>query len=164
MSAAAAFTSFPSRRAASASIQGSNDGGVEIVEEQQQVREVALRVDGDDRDALAQQLLEEDDGEAGLARAGHADDEPVGQQVGGVELEPRAGLAAVGVDLLSEIEPVAHRASLSACGAVYAASHAGGAVSSPEVGARPRSRPQSLVHEPLASGPAARHACCFCQG
>ena len=37
--------------------------------------------------------------------------EPVGQQVGGVELEPRAGLAAVGVDLLSEVEPVAHRAS-----------------------------------------------------
>ncbi len=89
-SAAAVFTSFPSRRAASGSIHGSKDGGVEPVEEQQQVREVALRVDRDHRDALAQQLLEEDDGEARLARAGHPDDEPVRQQVGGVEVEPRA--------------------------------------------------------------------------
>jgi hypothetical protein len=139
---------------------------VETVEEQQQVREVTLRVDRDHRDALAQQLFEEDDGEAGLARARHADDEPVGQQVGGVELEPWAGLAAFEVDLPSEVEPVAHRASLSVSpqarrrdsgslairwlqNRVYAASHAGGAVSSTEVGARARPAPEALAHEPL---------------
>ena len=86
-SAAAVFRSLPSRRAALASIHGSNCRRVQRVEEQQQVREVALRVDRDHRDALSQQLLEQHDREAGLARPGHADDQAVGQEIGRVELE-----------------------------------------------------------------------------
>ena len=89
---------------------GLEGGGVERLEEEQEVREVALRIDREDGDALAQQLLEEDDGEAGLARARHADDEPVGQQVGGIEIQAVAESAAAGIDLLAEIEPVAHAA------------------------------------------------------
>ena len=42
---------------------------VEALEEQEQVAEVALGVDGQDGDALEQQLLDEGDGQAGLARA-----------------------------------------------------------------------------------------------
>jgi hypothetical protein len=60
--------------------------GVLAVEQQQQVGEVAFRVDRDHRYALAQQLLEDHDREAGLARAGHAHDQAVGQEVGRLEL------------------------------------------------------------------------------
>ena len=107
-SAAAVFRSLPVAPRRLRVDPGLEGRGVEAVEEEQQVREVALRVDRDHGDALAQQLLEEDDGEAGLARSRHADDEPVGQQVGGIEIQAVAERAAFGIDLLAEIEPVAH--------------------------------------------------------
>ncbi len=109
-SAAAACRSFPSRRAASGSIQGAKDGGVEVLEQQEQVAEIALGVDGEDGHALEQQLLDEGDGEAGLAGAGHADDEAVGHEVGGLQLDPRAQRPALGVEFLADVEALAHAA------------------------------------------------------
>ena len=128
-------------------------GGVEPVEEQQQVREVALRVDRDHRHALAQQLLEEDDGEARLARAGHADDEAVGQEVGGVEVEARAEGPGSGVDLLSEIEPVGHPCLPAPLSAQYSRGASGRRGVLP--GGRRPSRPvrQALVPARLPGNP-----------
>ena len=80
----------------------------ELVEEQQQVGEVALGVDRDHGDALPEQLLQHHDRETGLSGPGHPDDHPVGQQVVGIELEGGAGLAAVGVDPPADIQPLGH--------------------------------------------------------
>ncbi len=61
------------------------DGGrVEVGELQQQVRQVALGVDEDAGDVIDDRLFENADGQAGLARAGHADDDAVRRQVAGI--------------------------------------------------------------------------------
>jgi hypothetical protein len=49
-----------------------------------EVPQVALRIDGEGRNAVDGQLLEQRDGEARLAAAGHAHDDPVRGQVAGV--------------------------------------------------------------------------------
>ena len=55
--------------------------------------------------AGAQRLLDEHDAEARLARAGHADDHPVGGEVGGIERDGRAAALVGGrVDELAEAE------------------------------------------------------------
>ncbi len=62
----------------------------EVWPAQGEVGQVALGVDGDDRDVLAAGLLEEADTQAGLAAAGHPEDEPVGREVLRVVLDARA--------------------------------------------------------------------------
>src|SRR6185503_1256648 len=88
--------------------------GLLPLEEQQQVPQVSLGVDGQDRNAAAEDLLDEHDGLAGLARAGHAHDQAVRQEVRGIEQDPRAQGARCRIDLLAEVEAVFHReASIS---------------------------------------------------
>ena len=82
--------------------------GVLALEEEQQVGQVALGIDGQDGHAAAQGLLDEDDGLAGLARSGHAHDQTVRQQIGGIEDDRRPERARSGIELLAEVEPVFH--------------------------------------------------------
>ena len=63
-------------------------GRRQVRERQAQVREVALGVDQQRRQPGPQDLLDQHDAEAGLARAGHADDHAVGREVGGVDARP----------------------------------------------------------------------------
>ena len=55
----------------------------EVGEREAEVGQVALRVDGDHREAGLQRFLDDDHAESGLARAGHADDHPVGRELVG---------------------------------------------------------------------------------
>ena len=55
--------------------------GGEVGEREQQVGQVALGVDRDHRDVVDQRLLEQAQGQPGLAAAGHADDDGVGGEV-----------------------------------------------------------------------------------
>ncbi len=55
-------------------------GGSEGGKRETEVGEVALRIDRQHRESGPQRLLDEDHPEAGLARPGHADDDPVGGQ------------------------------------------------------------------------------------
>ena len=66
-------------------------GRGEVGEQQAEVGEVALGVDQQGRDAGVEALLDQHDAEAGLARAGHADDHAVRRQVAGGD---RDGLLA----------------------------------------------------------------------
>jgi hypothetical protein len=61
--------------------------GGELGEREQEVAEVALRIERQHRDAGRECLLEQDQPETGLAGAGHPDDDPVGRQVARVECE-----------------------------------------------------------------------------
>jgi hypothetical protein len=65
--------------------------GREVGEGEQQVREVALRIDHQRRDAVERRLFEEHDAEAGLAAPGHADDRGVGHEVAHVVEERLSG-------------------------------------------------------------------------
>ena len=86
-------------------------GGVEVGERQAEVGQVALRVDEQGRDPGAQHLLDEHDAEAGLARAGHPDDDAVGRQISRVDGQLGAGaLVLGGVDQAAEVQ-VSHDAS-----------------------------------------------------
>jgi hypothetical protein len=58
--------------------------GVEIGEVEKQIREIALGVNDDRGNAVDGCLFEEVDAQAGLARAGHADDHAVRGQIAGV--------------------------------------------------------------------------------
>ncbi len=58
--------------------------GIEVGKLQKQVGQVALGVDDDARDAVDGRLFEQADAQAGLARAGHADDDAVRRQIAGV--------------------------------------------------------------------------------
>ena len=79
--------------------------GAEIRQGEEEVGEIALGVHGDDRDAVDQGFLEQGDSQAGLARAGHADDDRVGGEVAGVvEDGLAAGGAGGGVDPAAEVE------------------------------------------------------------
>ena len=102
----------PSACASDAFTHGWKLAGGEIGEREREVAHVALRVDDQRRNARQQRLLEQDDGEAGLAGAGHADDDAVGRQVARADDEiVGAGLAGRGVDDLAEVEraAVCHR-------------------------------------------------------
>ena len=82
--------------------------GVETVEQQQQVApgrpSGRWRAPGRPAAALSSMSV---DGETGLAGAGHADDEAVGQQVGGVELQAaRAACASRGSSSLPMKSPL----------------------------------------------------------
>ena len=73
--------SCPCAPASAASIHGWNSAAAEAGKGQHQVRDVALRVDHDRRDAVERGLLEERDAEPRLAAAGHADADRVRRQV-----------------------------------------------------------------------------------
>ena len=96
--------------AVSAASAPSGTHGRELVgrqagEAQGQVGHVALGVDDQRRDAGAERLLEQHHAEAGLARPGHAHDDPVRGEVGGVVVDPIAGPFVLrGVDGLTEEE------------------------------------------------------------
>ena len=64
------------------------------------------------RDPCEQRLLDEDDGEARLAGARHADDDAVRRQVARADDDPvGAGLARLRVDRVAEVE----RAAVGRC-------------------------------------------------
>ena len=71
----------PLRAASPASTHGSKSVGREIRKRQQQVAEIALRVDADGRDAVDRRFLEQREAQPGLAAAGHADAHRVCGQV-----------------------------------------------------------------------------------
>jgi len=77
--------------------------GIQGLEEEQQVAQVPLGIDREDGDPSAQHLLQEHDREAGLSRPRHAHDEPVGQEVGGIELETLAE-RALEVNLPAQVQ------------------------------------------------------------
>jgi len=80
-------------------------GGREVGKRQQQIREIALRIDRQYRDAIDGRFLDERDPEAGLPAAGHADAHGVRQQIlGVVEERFRRSGARCEVVLLSEVE------------------------------------------------------------
>jgi hypothetical protein len=83
-------------------------GGVELLEEEQEVPEVALGIDGEHRDFLPERFLEEGDGEPGLAGARHPDNEAVREEIRGVEEHAVSELSRLRVELLAEIEAFAH--------------------------------------------------------
>ena len=80
---------------------GGEVGGAARGEVEGEVAEVAFGVDGDDGDAVQRGFFEQGDAEAGFAGAGHADDDGVGGEVGGVVEDGGAGL---GQDLVAEVE------------------------------------------------------------
>jgi hypothetical protein len=81
---------------------GTETRRVQLGEDEAEVGEIALRIDGDDGDPRHHQLLEEDQAHAGLARAGHAQHHAVRPQAGRVEADVVARRGA------SEEQPVAH--------------------------------------------------------
>ena len=98
---------------ASASLtQGRKLAGGEVGEDERQVRHVALRIEDERRDPRQEGLLEQDDGEAGLAGAGHAHDDAVRRQVARADDDlVGARLPGRRVDLVADVEgaPVGHR-------------------------------------------------------
>jgi len=87
-------------------------GGVQIVEQEQEIAEVPFRIDGHDRNALPEQLLDEHDAQPGLSGAGHADDETVREQVPRIEADRLARVLGSWTALLAEIEGGFHRGSV----------------------------------------------------
>ena len=77
----------------------------QIREGEQQVGQIALGVDGDHRDVVDQRLLEQAERQAGLAAAGHADDDGVGGQVLGVVQDQfLSELSGVHVECLAQVK------------------------------------------------------------
>ena len=87
VSAAAVLTSLPSRRAAPASIHGSNCDGASLSKSSSRLARSPLGSIAITGTPCREQLLQQHDREAGLSGPGHPDDHPVGQQVVGIELE-----------------------------------------------------------------------------
>jgi hypothetical protein len=72
---------------------------------QQQVAQVALRIDGDGRHAVDGCLLQQRQAQAGLAAAGHADaDRMRGEVARVVQQRLRMVHAALGVELTAQVE------------------------------------------------------------
>ena len=67
------------------SIHGSKSDGAKFGEGQGQVAEVALGIDGQDRDAAEQRFLQQHQTQTGLSRPGHADDDAMGGEIGAVQ-------------------------------------------------------------------------------
>ncbi len=81
---------------------------LEVGEREREVAHVALRVDREHRDSREQGLLEQHDAEAGLAGAGHADDDSVGREIGGPHRQALVfGLISLGPDDVAEPERAA---------------------------------------------------------
>ena len=98
----------PSAWASDAFTQGWKLAGAEIREGEREVPHVALGVDDQRRNPGEQGLLEQDDGQARLARPGHADDHAVGREVTRADHEiVRAGLAGRRVENLAQMEGAA---------------------------------------------------------
>ena len=77
----------------------------QIREGEQQVGQIALGVDGDHRDVVDQRLLQQAERQAGLAAAGHADDDGVGGQVLGVIQDQfLSELSGVHVECLAQVK------------------------------------------------------------
>ncbi len=82
--------------------------GGQVGEGEAQVGEIALRVDQQRGHAGRQGFLDQHDAEAGLSRAGHADDHAVGRQLGGGQRHLRAVALVRGrVDVLAQ-EQICH--------------------------------------------------------
>ena len=104
-SAANSGTSFPARRASSSLTQGAKSSGARSGNVSSEIREVALRIDDDDGNAVDGGLLDDRDAEAGLAAAGHADAERVGDEIlRVVQHQIGSRLLAVGVEPSAEVE------------------------------------------------------------
>jgi hypothetical protein len=85
--------------------------GLEVGEDEREVRHVALRVEDERRDARQAGLLEQDDPKAGLAGSRHASDDPVGRQVARADDDlVGAGLSGSRIDRVADVEraPVRH--------------------------------------------------------
>jgi hypothetical protein len=80
----------------------------EVVEEQQEVAEISLGIDGEHGHALAEDLFDEGDGEAGLARPGHSHDEAVREEVCRIEPDRVPEPGRLGVELLADVEAGSH--------------------------------------------------------
>ena len=76
---------------------------LQIRKGEQQVAEIALWVDGNDRDAIHRRFLDHADAQSGLAAAGHADDDRVCRQVLGVIQDQFVG-ALAGREVLDPAE------------------------------------------------------------
>lgn len=111
ISAAIPQSARPSRHwvaVAVASVPAGTQGEVgrgEIGEGQQQVSHVALRVQHQHRDPLGERLLQDHHPESGLARSGHADDDPVRGEAGRSEADGglRSGVGG-GIDVGADVE------------------------------------------------------------
>ncbi len=79
--------------------------GAQVGEVEQQIGDVALRIDDDRRDVVENGFFEQGDAQPGFAAAGHADDDGVGGQVARVVIDHVVGKAlAVGVVATTEIK------------------------------------------------------------
>ena len=79
--------------------------GQQVGEGQEQVGHVALGIDDQGGDAIEGRFFQQDDTQAGLAAAGHAQADGVGRQVAGIIVHSLIeGLALRQVILLSQIE------------------------------------------------------------
>ena len=96
---------WPARRASSASTHGAKSAGGESREGEQQVAEVAFRIDRDHGHAVDRRFFDQVDAKAGLAAAGHAGDHGMRDEVRRIVKKRRvaAGLG-VRVDLTAEVE------------------------------------------------------------
>ncbi len=78
---------------------------LQIGEGEQQVREVAFRVDDQHREAVNRRLLNDPDAQAGLAAAGHPENHGVGDEIGRVVEQRHVGrFAGLAIDAASQIE------------------------------------------------------------
>ncbi len=91
--------------------------GREIGKGEQQVREIALRIDRDDGNAVDQRFFEQRDAESRLAAARHADDDAVRDEVAGV-VEDRLGGQLFGreIVLAPQVEAPERLERLGGCG------------------------------------------------
>ena len=81
----------PAALAWASSIHGRKSAGRKLRERQAEVGEIALRIDQQCREPGPQHLLDQHDAEAGLARAGHADDHAVRRERVGADPHVVAG-------------------------------------------------------------------------
>ena len=79
-------------------------GRRKVWERETEVGQIAFRVDQQRRYSGAERLFDENDAEAGLARAGHAHDHAVGREVGCLQQHRLAVALVVAVDALAEEE------------------------------------------------------------
>ena len=72
---------WPARRASSASTHGEKSAGDRRGKGEQEVAEIAFRIDRDDGDAVDRRFFDQVDAETGLAAAGHAGDHGVRDEI-----------------------------------------------------------------------------------
>ncbi len=95
----------PLRAASPASTQGAKSADLQLRKGQQQIAQVALRIDRDSGNAVDGGFFEQREAQAGLAAAGHADANRVRRQVARVIQEEIGSVrAARRIDFAAEIE------------------------------------------------------------